>query len=130
MSDETKPETTERGPGTASASPPQGAPRATAGTRPGKGAGGGAAAGISVDKLKLLQDVEIPVSVEIGRTRLPVREILELKQGSVVTLDKEAEEPMDIRINGRLIGRGEIVVVKDSFGVRITEILCEEGGFA
>lgn len=85
---------------------------------------------MSVDKLNLLKDVEIPVSVEIGRTTLAVREILDLDRGSILTLDKEAEEPMDIRVNGKLIARGEIVVVKENFGIRITEIIDDEGGFA
>ena len=103
------------------------------------GAGGAVAAekkvdagldAMNVDKLNLLKDVEIPVSVEIGQTSLAVREILDLDRGSILTLDKEAEEPMDIRVNGKLIARGEIVVVKENFGIRITEIIDEEGGFA
>jgi len=82
---------------------------------------------LSVDKLNLLKDVEIPLSVEIGRTDLAVREILDLERGSIITLDKESEEPMDIRVNGRLIARGEIVVVKENFGIRITEIIDADG---
>ncbi len=82
---------------------------------------------MNVEKLNLLKDVQIPLSVEIGQTELAVREILDLDRGSIVVLDKESEEPMDIRVNGRLIARGEIVVVKENFGVRITEIINEDG---
>ena len=83
----------------------------------------------NVDKLNLLKDVEIPVSVEIGRTCLAVREILDLERGSIITLEKEADEPMDIRVNGKLIARGEIVVVKENFGIRITDIITDDGAF-
>ena len=82
---------------------------------------------LNVDKLNLLKDVEIPLSVEIGRTELAVRDILDLERGSIITLDKESEEPMDIRVNGRLIARGEIGVVKENFGIRITEIIDADG---
>lgn len=82
---------------------------------------------LNVEKLNMLKEVQIPVSVEIGQTELAVREILDLDRGSIIVLDKESEEPMDIRVNGRLIARGEIVVVKENFGVRITEIINEDG---
>jgi len=84
---------------------------------------------LNLDKLNLIKDVEIPVSVEIGRTELAVRQILDLEKGSIVILEKESEEPMDIRVNGKLLARGEIVVVKDNFGIRITEIIDDEGVF-
>ncbi len=84
---------------------------------------------LNVEKLNLLKDVEIPVTVEIGRTELAVRDILDLEHGSIVTLDKESEEAMDIRVNGKLIAKGEIVVVKDNFGIRITDIIDDDGVF-
>jgi len=73
--------------------------------------------------LDLLMDVPLEVTVELGRTRRQVREVLELGPGSVVELDKLAGEPVDIHINGRLIARGEVVVVEENFGVRITDIV-------
>ena len=68
-------------------------------------------------------DVEIPVSVEVGRTELSLDRILDLVPGSVVTLEKKVEEPVDLRVNGKLIARGEVVMVDDVFGIRITQIV-------
>ena len=68
-------------------------------------------------------DLPLDVSVELGRTHLKVREILELKVGSVVELDRLAGEPVDLRVNGRLVGKGEVVVVDDNFAIKITQIL-------
>lgn len=73
--------------------------------------------------ISLLLDVNLRVSVELGRARLPVREVLNLAPGHVVELDKLAGDPVDILANGRLIAKGEVVVVDDQFGVRITEIV-------
>jgi flagellar motor switch protein FliN/FliY len=69
--------------------------------------------------------LEIPVSltVELGRTKLPIKELLQLAQGSVVELDGFAGEPMDIVVNGCLIAQGEVVVVNDRFGIRVTDIV-------
>ena len=69
--------------------------------------------------------LEIPVSltVELGRTKLPIKELLQLAQGSVVELDGFAGEPMDILVNGCLIAQGEVVVVNDRFGIRVTDIV-------
>jgi flagellar motor switch protein FliN/FliY len=77
--------------------------------------------------LDLLLDVNIPVSVEVGRTQMSLDEILDLVPGSVVTLDKKAEEPVDLRVNGKLVARGEVVLVDDVYGVRITQILDPSG---
>ncbi|MBI4630663.1 MAG: flagellar motor switch protein FliN [Chloroflexi bacterium] len=73
--------------------------------------------------LDLLMDVQLRVSVELGRTRLPVKEVLALQQGSVVELDRLAGEPVDVLVNDRLIAHGEVVVIEDKFGIRITETI-------
>lgn len=73
--------------------------------------------------LGLLLDVEVPVSVEVGGARLRLREILELRSGSLVRLDKRADEPVDLRINGTLVARGEVVLIDDCYGLRITQIV-------
>ena len=72
--------------------------------------------------LDLLLDVPLEVTVEIGRTRLAIRDLLQLGQGSVVELAKLAGEPLDVLINGRPIARGEAVMVNDKFGVRLTDV--------
>ncbi len=73
--------------------------------------------------LDLLLDVRIPVSVEVGRTQMALDEILQLVPGSIVALDKKAEEPVDLRVNGKLVARGEVVMVDDTYGLRITQIV-------
>ena len=77
--------------------------------------------------LDLLLDVEIPVAVEVGRTEMSLDAILDLVPGSIVTLDKKAEEPIDLRVNGKLVARGEVVLVDDVYGVRITQIVDASG---
>lgn len=74
-------------------------------------------------RLELLLDVPLDVTVELGRARVSIQELLALGPGSVVELDKLAGEPLDILINNRLVARGEAVVVNDKFGVRITDIV-------
>ena len=74
-------------------------------------------------RLDLLLDVPLDLSVELGRTRMSIQDLLNLSPGSVVELDKIAGEPLDILVNDRLIARGEAVVVNDKFGVRITDIV-------
>jgi flagellar motor switch protein FliN/FliY len=73
--------------------------------------------------LDLLRDVAMEVTVELGRTRMTVRELLSLTPGAVVELDRAAGSPADLLVNGTLIARGEIVVVDEDFGIRITEIV-------
>ncbi|RYG20895.1 flagellar motor switch protein FliN [bacterium] len=73
--------------------------------------------------LDILMDIPLDISVELGRTRLVVRDVVDLGVGSIVEIDKAAGEPVDIIVNGRLVARGEVVVIEDNFGVRITEIL-------
>jgi flagellar motor switch protein FliN len=74
-------------------------------------------------RLEMLLDVPLELSVEIGRTRMSIQELLSLGPGSVIELDKVAGEPLDILVNGRLVARGEAVVVNDKFGIRITDIV-------
>jgi flagellar motor switch protein FliN len=76
-----------------------------------------------VTGLDLLHDVEMEVSAELGRTRMSVRELLSLAPGAVVELDRAAGSPADLLVNGRLIARGEVVVIDENFGLRITEIV-------
>jgi flagellar motor switch protein FliN/FliY len=73
--------------------------------------------------LDMLHDVEMEVSAELGRTRMSVRELLSLIPGAIVELDRAAGSPADLLVNGRLIARGEVVVVDENFGIRITEIV-------
>ena len=73
--------------------------------------------------LDLILDIPVTVSIELGRTRLQVEEILQLGQGSVVELEKLAGEPLEILVQGRPIGKGEVVVVNEKFGVRLTDII-------
>jgi flagellar motor switch protein FliN/FliY len=77
-------------------------------------------------KLGMLMDVALNVTVELGRTRIPVREVLDLQSGSVIELEREAGEVVDIFVNEHLIAKGEVVVVDDKYGIRITEFLKNE----
>ncbi len=73
--------------------------------------------------LDVILDVPVTVSLEIGRTRMSIRNLLQLTQGSVVELDRLAGEPMDVLVNGTLIAHGEVVVVNDKFGIRLTDVI-------
>lgn len=73
--------------------------------------------------LDIIMDIPLEVSVELGRVKMQVRDVVELGAGSIVEIDKAAGEPVDVLVNGRLVARGEVVVIDDNFGVRITEIL-------
>ena len=85
-------------------------------------AGDGPAAAAAHD-IDLILDIPVQLSVELGRARLPIRHILQLAQGSVVELDGLAGEPLDVLVNGCLIAQGEVVVVNDKFGIRLTDIV-------
>ncbi|RYD62053.1 MAG: flagellar motor switch protein FliN [Sphingomonadales bacterium] len=74
----------------------------------------------------LLQDVDVKLTVEIGSTQLTLRELLALGESSVIELDREANELLDVFVNGTLIGRGEVVTVGEKFGVRMTELVSPE----
>ncbi len=73
--------------------------------------------------LDSILDVPVVISMEIGRTKIPIRNLLQLNQGSVVELDRLAGEPMDVLVNGTLIAQGEVVVVNEKFGIRMTDVI-------
>ncbi len=73
--------------------------------------------------INMVLDIPVQLSVELGRTKVPIKYILQLGQGSVVELDALAGEPMDVLVNGYLIAQGEVVVVNDKFGIRLTDIV-------
>ena len=87
------------------------------GATPGSGAAGGGG------DLNMILDIPVQLTVELGRTRIPIKHILQLAQGSVVELEALAGEPMDVLVNGFLIAQGEVVVVNDKFGIRLTDIV-------
>ena len=78
---------------------------------------------VPAGNLSILMDINLQVAVELGRARMTVKEVLSLGPGSVVELDKLAGEPVDLRVNDQLVARGEVVVIDDKFGIRVTEIL-------
>ena len=73
--------------------------------------------------MDVILDVPVTLSMEVGRTKVPIRNLLQLNQGSVVELDREAGEPLDVFVNGTLIAHGEVVVVNDKFGIRLTDVI-------
>lgn len=73
--------------------------------------------------INLIMDIPVKLTVELGRTKMTIKKLLSLSQGSVVSLDGLAGEPLDILINGYLIAQGEVVVVSDKYGIRITDII-------
>ncbi len=73
--------------------------------------------------LDVILDIPVTLSMEIGRTELPINSLLQLNQGSVVELDRLAGEPMDVLINGTLIAHGEVVVINEKFGIRLTDVI-------
>lgn len=78
---------------------------------------------VDQDRMNLLGDVELGVSIELGRTEMMVEDVLKLGSGAVVELDKLAGDPVDVRVNGRLVARGEVIVLNDNFCIRISEIV-------
>ncbi|MFN9771202.1 MAG: flagellar motor switch protein FliN [Burkholderiales bacterium] len=84
---------------------------------------GAAAAGAGRQDIDMILDIPVQLTVELGRTRIPIKHILQLAQGSVIELDALAGEPMDVLVNGCLIAQGEVVVVNDKFGIRLTDIV-------
>ncbi len=79
--------------------------------------------GPAVNDINMILDIPVQLTVELGRTRIPIKNILQLAQGSVVELETMAGEPMDVLVNGYLIAQGEVVVVNDKFGIRLTDIV-------
>jgi flagellar motor switch protein FliN len=74
-------------------------------------------------KMDVILDIPVTIAMEIGRTQISIRNLLQLNQGSVVELDRFAGEPMDVLVNGTLIAHGEVVVVNDKFGIRLTDVI-------
>src|SRR4051812_38677142 len=74
-------------------------------------------------KIDVILDVPVTLSLEVGRTRLPIRSLLQLNQGSVVELERNAGEPLDVFVNGTLVAHGEVVVVNDKFGIRLIDVI-------
>lgn len=73
--------------------------------------------------LEVLLDVPVNVTVELGHCRMPMREVLQLELGSVVQLDKLADQPVQLSVNGKLVARGEVVIVENHYGIKITELV-------
>lgn len=95
----------------------QGGPLSGEGVRPFAGKNG------TMQDINMVLDIPVTLSVELGRTKVPIKYILQLAQGSVVELDALAGEPMDVLVNGYLIAQGEVVVVNDKFGIRLTDVV-------
>lgn len=100
------------------ADPEQGGPLSGEPMRPYSGSGE-----VPVNDINMVLDIPVQLSVELGRTKVPIKYILQLAQGSVVELDALAGEPMDVLVNGYLIAQGEVVVVNDKFGIRLTDVV-------
>lgn len=78
---------------------------------------------IDNDKLDVILDIPVSLSMEVGRTQIPIRNLLQLTQGSVVELDRLAGEPLDVMVNGTMIAHGEVVVVNEKYGIRLTDVM-------
>ncbi|MFT5814650.1 MAG: flagellar motor switch protein FliN/FliY [Psychroserpens sp.] len=76
-------------------------------------------------KLDAILDIPVSISMEVGRSNISIRNLLQLNQGSVVELDRVAGEPLDVMVNGTLIAHGEVVVVNDKFGIRLTDVISQ-----
>lgn len=88
---------------------------------------GGLGKQIDLTRMKMVLDVPLKVTVELGRTKLLINDLLQLGQGSVIELDKLAGEPMEIYVNDKLVAMGEVVVVNEKFGVRLTDVISGMG---
>ncbi|WKE66748.1 flagellar motor switch protein FliN [Gallaecimonas kandeliae] len=77
-------------------------------------------------KLDTILDIPVTISMEVGRSKITIRNLLQLNQGSVVELDRVAGEPLDVLVNGTLIAHGEVVVVNDKFGIRLTDVISQQ----
>jgi flagellar motor switch protein FliN/FliY len=93
----------------------------------GRGSGEGAPASTEMATLDLVRDVEMDLRIELGRTHMYLEDVLRLRRGSVVPLDKMAGDPVDVFVNGRLIARGEVLVLNDNFCVRVAELVAGTG---
>ncbi len=79
--------------------------------------------------LNMVLDIPVQLSVELGRTKVPIRQVLQFKPGSIVELDSVAGEPVDVLVNGHLIAQGEVVVVNGKFGIRLTDVVTQSERF-
>ncbi|WP_101927598.1 MULTISPECIES: flagellar motor switch protein FliN [Luteimonas] len=79
--------------------------------------------GLADLNLDVILDVPVSLSLEVGRTRMPIRNLLQLNRGSIIELERGAGEPLDVYVNGTLIAHGEVVVINDRFGVRLTDVV-------
>jgi flagellar motor switch protein FliN/FliY len=86
---------------------------------------GGSANNDLSPELDVILDIPVSISMEVGRTEIPIRNLLQLHQGSVVELDRLAGEPLDVLVNGTLIAHGEVVMVNDKFGIRLTDVVSQ-----
>ena len=109
MADETENQTDESGPETQTT-----------------GAGTGGPSKVTAENLRVLENVEVQMTVEVGNTEIKIRDLLRLNEGAVIELDRLAGDPLDILVNGTMIAKGEIVMVGERFGVRFTEIVDPE----
>ena len=75
------------------------------------------------EKMDVILDIPVSLSLEVGRTQIPIRNLLQLTQGSVIELDRLAGEPLDVMVNGTLIAHGEVVVVNEKYGIRLTDVM-------
>jgi len=78
---------------------------------------------IENEKLDVILDIPVSLSMEVGKTQIPIRNLLQLTQGSVVELDRLAGEPLDVMVNGTLIAHGEVVVINEKYGIRLTDVM-------
>lgn len=85
--------------------------------------GGSESKAVDNEKLDVILDIPVSLSMEVGRTNIPIRNLLQLTQGSVVELDRLAGEPLDVMVNGTLIAHGEVVVVNEKYGIRLTDVM-------
>jgi len=76
-------------------------------------------------ELDVILDIPVSISMEVGNTQIPIRNLLQLNQGSVIELDRLAGEPLDVLVNGTLIAHGEVVMVNDKFGIRLTDVISQ-----
>lgn len=87
------------------------------------GANGGSAANAPLNDIQRVLDIPVQLSVELGRKKVPIKQVLQLAQGSIVELDALAGDPMDVLVNGYLVAQGEVVVVNNKFGIRLTDVV-------
>ena len=87
------------------------------------GANGSSAANAPLNDIQRVLDIPVQLSVELGRKKVPIKQVLQLAQGSIVELDALAGDPMDVLVNGYLVAQGEVVVVNNKFGIRLTDVV-------